>query len=115
MSDNSEFDIDWRDITVTEHIKAKISYYFIELGSAASQFLNAIFAGNRDQTFSSRLGEAVSLGKRRWYPAYWLVNGGAYVIRWVIGRVLGYRFGLDMPTNHCMWAFLTGDSERTYL
>lgn len=89
-------------------------HYFVEVLAAGSQFLNALTAGNRDQTFSSRLGEARTKHKWRWYPAYWTINTFAYIWRWIVGRVLGWRAGVDWPKNHCIEAWLNGDEEHTY-
>ena len=89
-------------------------HYFRELGGALSQLLNAIAGGNKDQTFSARCYEAaVVKGYRRWLLPYWLVNAVFYALRWVIGRALGFRFGVDMPRNHCMDAYHF-DNEHSY-
>lgn len=88
--------------------------YWVELLAAGSQFLNAVFAGNRDQTFSARCYEAaVVVGLWRWRPPYWAVNGGAYALRWLLERVAGWP--LNWPRNHCRDAFENGDNERTYV
>lgn len=85
--------------------------YFINLAGAGSQMLNAVFAGDKDQTFSSRCyQEAVVNKKRRWLLPYWLINVVFFVLRWVLNRVIGS--GPVMPRNHCKDAYQF-DTERT--
>jgi hypothetical protein len=93
--------------------------YLFHVAYAADLLFNAVCAGNPDQTFSARCYEgAVKKSYTRWILPYWIVNGGAYVLRWTIGRVLGYRFGVDMPLNHCEDAFCNAsilkDNFHTY-
>ena len=77
---------------------------------------NATLDGNSRQTISSRCYEAAVLkGIWYWKIAYYAVNAGAYALRWLFARPLGYRWGEDMPVNHCMDAYLSDQKDRTYV
>ncbi len=93
--------------------------YVFRVAYAADLLLNAILGGNPAQTVSSRCYEGAKIkAYRRWAVPYWVVNGGAYALRWTIGRALGYRFGVDMPINHCQDSYdnasIKTDDFRTY-
>lgn len=68
--------------------------WFISVTAAWSQFWNAFWGGNRDQSFSSRSWEAKTVGK--WWGKYSVI-------------VVDFMFG----TGHCEGAYLS-DDERTY-
>lgn len=93
--------------------------YLFRVAYAFDCTLNALLAGNPDQTVSSRCYEAAVVKNiSYWKPPYHVVNAGAYVVKWTIGRVLGYRFGVDMATNHCKAAYelpsIAKDNFHTY-
>jgi hypothetical protein len=93
--------------------------YLYHVAYAADLLANAVLAGDPDQTVSSRCYEAAIIqGRWWWFPLYWYVNINAYVLRWTIGRLLGHRFGVDMPVNHCMDAYCNAsigkDDYHTY-
>lgn len=94
----------------------KVTHYLLEVGGGLSQLLNTLCGGNRDQTFSSRCYEAAVI-KNKWYwqLPYQTVNGGAFVLRWTLGRLIGLRFGTDMPHNHCKDAYdFPADNEHNH-
>lgn len=69
------------------------------VATAWSQFWNAIFLGNPDQSFSSRSYEAMSLGRPGWRFAV---------------RVIDLLFRLVLrQRDHCLLSF-NSDNERTY-
>lgn len=68
--------------------------WFLNMASAFSQFWNAFWGGDRDQTFSSRSWEAKQAGK--WY--------GRYAVAFV---------DLLFGKGHCEAAYQS-DDERTY-
>lgn len=82
-----------------------MGHYFTEVLAAGSQFLNALTAGNRDQTFSSRSYEAAVVERKwLWWIPYLAINGV-----YALGQVI-----LRQPvTDHCKEAY-EFDSERTY-
>jgi hypothetical protein len=82
-----------------------MTHYFVEVLAAGSQFLNALTAGNRDQTFSSRTYEAaVVQGKWLWWIPYLTINGVYALGQMILRRPM---------TNHCKDAY-EFDTERTY-
>lgn len=84
-----------------------IGGYIYGIAKGVDRTFNALTAGSVDETFSARCYEAAVVKSYTfWQIPYQLVNGGAYAVRWTIGRLLGYRFGVDMPSNHCEDAFL---------
>lgn len=82
-----------------------MGHYFVEVLAAGSQFLNALTAGNRDQTFSSRTYEAAVIKRKwLWWIPYLTINGVYALGQMVLSRPM---------TNHCKEAY-EFDSERTY-
>lgn len=89
--------------------------YLYNVLRALDQLLNAIFAGNSRETVSARAYEAAVLNQLwYWKPIYLIINAGAYGLRWLLARPLGYHWGEDMPVNHCKDAFDSDPDEKTY-
>jgi hypothetical protein len=92
-----------------------IGAYIYNFARGVDQLGNALMFGNSRQTMSSRGYEAAVLA-RLWYwcPFYWGVNGVMYTARWLFARPFGYRWGADMPVNHCFDAYMSFPNIRTY-
>ncbi len=91
-----------------------VSLYFYNLVRGFDELINAMLYGNSRQTLSSRAYEAAVIRNLWWWvPFYEVVNWTMYAGRWFILRPLGYRWGKDMPTNHCKDAYLS-NPVRTY-
>jgi hypothetical protein len=88
--------------------------YGYELFGAFSQFLNAFFTGDRDQTLSARSWEAAVVeDKQTWMVIMKAIDFGAICVK-KVAILLGYKDAKNWPDNHCEDAFVNGDTEKTY-